>query len=340
MSEVNVIGIDLAKDSFWVAGINHRGRVVKSEKTSRERLISVVEGLSGGCVIAMEACSGSHHWGREFARRGYEVRLISPQFVVPYVKGQKNDRNDAEAIAEAGSRESIRTVPVKPVEQQDIQCMHRVREQYMKQRTAKSNELRGLLSEYGIVFSQGQRALRVVLEEIAAGKYELSAMVRELMVMGREDLRRVEERLVAIDRRLALIAKQNDACRRLMTIPGFGYVTATAFYAALAHMEFKNGRNCAAFLGLVPRQHSTGGKAVLGRISKRGNKYLRSLLVHGARSVLLTAKRHTDHHSTWVQRLVEDKGYAKAAVAVANKNARIAAALLARGGEFTRKGGE
>lgn len=337
--EISVIGIDLAKHSFWVDGRSRTGRRYLSKAVSRAKLLETVTGLASpasGCVIAMEACGSSNYWGRLFEEVGYRVKLIPPQFVKPFILKQKNDRNDAHGISMAGSREDIRTIPVKPLEQQDIQCVHRVREQIVKARTAQCNELRALLFEYGIIVPQGHAALSVAMgdEATLSGCSELfKRLARELY----EDIKRLALRQEEYDRLLVQIAKEHELCALLTSIPGIGPLTATALYAAVGHMKFKNGRELAAYIGLVPRQFSTGGKQTLGRISKRGNIYLRALLVHGARSVLRTSKKYTDNYSTSATKLLEGKGYTKGAVALANRNARIAWSILTQRERFDKK---
>jgi len=281
----------------------------------------------------MEACATSHYWGRRFQGAGYTVKLIAPQYVKPFVKTQKNDRNDAEGIAAAASRANMRFVPVKSIEQQDIQSLHRVRERYVGARTALMNELRGLLMEYGIVIPQGRAALGeqipLALESELATEV-IKSLTRELY----DELIELERRISLTTKKIEALAATNEVCKRLMTIPGIAEISATAIYAAVAHMNFKNGRELAAFLGLVPRQNSTGGKEKLGRISKHGDIYVRKLLVHGARSVLKNAHRHTDRYSSWAMTMRDKKGYTKGAVAVANRNARIAWAIISSDASF------
>ena len=338
--EISVIGIDIAKQSFWVDSRSRTGRLIASKAVSREKLTEAVRRLAApesGCLVAMDACASSHYWGRVFEGEGYKVKLIPPQFVKPFVLKQKNDRNDAHGIAVAGSREDIRSVPVKPVEQQDIQCLHRVREQVVKRHTALCNELRGLLFEYGVTIAQSHAALRAAMVEqerlLADCSDTLKRIVREMY----EDIQGLAARRASYDQQIAELAKQHELCSLLMTIPGVGPLTATALYAAVGHMKFKNGRELAAYLGLVPRQFSTGGKETLGKITKRGNIYVRALLVHGARAILRISNRGTDHYSTSATKLKESKGYSKAAVAIANRNARIAWSVLSQRERFDKK---
>jgi transposase len=253
--------------------------------------------------------------------------LIAPQYVKPFVKGQKNDSRDAEGIAEAASRASMRFVPIKSISQQDIQSMHRVRERYVKARTALMNELRGLLMEYGFVIPQGRAALGKHIG-YALEDDSVTEVMRSLTQDLYAELLELEKRKEQITKKIESLCSSNDVCKRLMTIPGIAEISATALYSAVGHMKFKNGRELAAFLGLVPRQNSSGGKEKLGKISKRGDVYVRKLLVHGARSVLKQAHRRENKYSFWVKSMREKKGYTKGAVAVANRNARIAWALM------------
>jgi transposase len=327
MKNINIVGIDLAKSSFHVRGANHAGKTLFNKKISRERLMDTVMQFPKGALIAMEACATSHYWGRLFEVAGFKVKLIAPQYVRPFVKSQKNDSADAQGIIEAASRAEMRTVPVKSVEQQDLQAMHRIRERHIRDKTALMNELRGLLMEYGVVIPKGKSALgkhvALVLESNMLTEV-MRSMTRELY----DELLVLEQRVEKLTKRIEEIAKGNDCCERLMTIPGIAEITSTALYAAVGHMNFKNGRQLAAFLGLVPRQTSTGGKPKLGRITKRGDSYVRKLLVHGARSVLKNADRRNDRYSTWAKTMRDTKGYTKGSVAVANRNARLAWAMM------------
>ena len=333
MRNITLVAIDLAKQTFQVRGVNHSGRALFNRKVSRSNLMNQVLNFPPGVRIAMEACASSHHWGRQFEASGFKVDLIAPQYVKPFIKTQKNDSADAEGIAEAASRASMRFVPVKSIEQQDIQSTHRVRERYIKNRTALMNELRGLLMEYGVVIPQGASALvrhiPLVLESESVTE-TMKLLVRELY----QEFVEIEKRLYLVTKRIEEMAKNMVVCEQLMKIPGIKAITATAIYASVGHMKFKNGRELSAFLGLVPRQNSTGGKPKLGRITKNGDKYVRKLLVHGARSVLLNSHRHQDRYSSWAKTLRDTKGYTKGAVALANKNARIAWAVMSSGAAF------
>ena len=332
VKEVKVLGIDLAKDVFHLHGVDGSGRVVLRKRLRRREVMGWMENLPP-CLVGMEACSGAHYWARKFRAMGHEVRLMSPQFVKPYVKSNKNDAADAEAICEAVQRPNMRFVSVKSVEQQDIQSLHRARDMAIGHRTALINQIRGLMHEYGVVVGRGSAQLRTALpgflEDADNG---LSPMFRELLHGLHRELLHLDERIADYDARIAELARQSEACQRLMSIPGIGPLAATALVAAVGDGKaFRNGREMAASLGLTPRQHSTGGKTRLLGISKRGDAYLRKLLIHGARAVLRFASRKQDRRSRWIAALMERKHVNVAAVALANKNARTAWALLTRG---------
>jgi transposase len=331
MEQVTTVGIDLAKSVFAVHGVDGAGRVVVRRTVRRDQLEPVVAGLSP-CVIGMEACSGAHEWARRFERHGHTVRLMAPKFVVPYRKSGKNDGNDAKAICEAVSRPSMRFVPVKSAEQQALLSLHRVRQGFVVERTASINRLRGLMAEFGVVLPLRAVTVRRQAREAAEALPGLARrMVGELL----EQLRGLDERIEAYDREICAQARLSEAAQRLMKIRGIGAITALAIVATVGNArEFKNGRQFAAWLGLVPGQYSTGGMTRLGRITKRGDAYLRNLLVQGARSVLHTAAAHGDRVSRWALELQGRGGYYQTLVAIANKNARIAWALLARGEEL------
>ena len=280
------------------------------------------------CVIGLEACSGAHEWARRFGAFGHNVKLMAPKFVAPYRRGGKNDGNDAEAICEAVTRPSMRFVPVKSAEQQALLAMHRVRQGFVVERTATINRLRGLLSEFGVVLPLRSVTVR---RQAAAAAENLPELARRAIGDLLDELRVLDERIGGYDREIEAQAKLCEPAQRLMKIRGIGPTTALAIVATVGNArEFKNGRQFAAWIGLVPGQYSTGGKTRLGHISKRGDAYLRNLLVQGARSVLHTAPRHTDHMSAWVQAIESRRGYHRALVAIASKNARIAWALLSR----------
>ena len=330
---VKVVGIDLAKRSFHIYGVDERGQRVISKTFTRTRLSEFMANLPA-CTVAMEACGSAHAWARQFRDHGHEVRLIAPQFVKPYVKSNKNDAIDAEAICEAAQRPTMRFVAIKSVEQQDIQATHRMRSLVVERRTAQVNQIRGLLLEYGIEIPQGRAAvgqqLPEILEDLNNGLSErFRAELRELA----EELRHLDERVTHYDRQIETIAASHPQAQALMTIPGLGAKGATAWVAAVGEDPrlFKDGRGLAAWLGLVPRQHSTGGRDRLLGISKRGDVYLRQLLIHGARAVLRWVERKDDPTSRWATGLKARRHANVVAVALANKIARIAYAVLTTG---------
>lgn len=283
-------------------------------------------------VIGIEACGGAHYWARELIKLGHDARLISPQFVKPYVKGNKNDANDAEAICEVVGRPGMRFVPVKSPEQQDIQMLHRVRQSLVKERTAVANQTRGLLGEYGIVIGQGLSQVRKRLPEILEdAENGLSTSARAVFADGYDRLVALDRQIKGYEGKINAVYRSSAMCQKLGTIPGVGPITATAMVAALGDgKSFENGRQVSAWLGIVPKQESSGGKAKLLGISKRGDTYLRTLLIHGSRSVVKAAARKDDAQSHWINDLVKRRNANIAAVAVANKNARIIWALLTR----------
>jgi transposase len=325
------IGIDLAKHVFQVHGVDRDGKVVVRKQLRRAQLIGYFSKLPS-CLIGMEACGGAHYWGRELGKLGHEVRLIAPQFVKPYVKSGKNDAHDAAAICEAAGRPHMRFVGVKSVAQQVLQAEHRIRARLIKARTALGNEIRGLLAELGVVIptSLGQlrRALPVILEDAENG---LPERFRGLVAQLGEEVRELDDRIQDYDARLVQAAREDARIKRLLAIEGIGPVGASALVAAVGDArQFAKGRDMAAWLGLTPRQHSSGGKSRLGGISKRGDKYLRTLLIHGARAALKAAEHKQDGRSRWVTGLAQRRHKNIATVALANKNARIAWAMLSR----------
>lgn len=325
---LQMLAIDLGKQSFHLHGIGDDGKVI-SRKVSRAKLVSAIADLNPA-VVAMEACASAHHWGRCFEEEGRQVRLINPRFVKPFVRGSKNDAVDAEAIYDAASRPTMRFVPVKSVAQQDLQSLHRVRERLIVQRTSLINHARGLLGEYGIVLAQGSWRFR---EQAPAAikEADLSPLAQELFTDMLDQLREVEARLAKLDTTLVRICRDHDACRRLVELPGVGPVIATAMVAAIDDgRHFHSGRELAAWIGLVPRQYTTGGKPRLGGIGRRANHYLRRQLIHGARAVISRLTGRDDRRSNWLKGIVERAGFNKALVALANKTARIAWVLLAR----------
>lgn len=331
------VGVDLAKNVFQLHGVDRSEKTIWRRKLVRGDWIkALLDRIEPGCEIGMEACSGAHHWARLLQAKGYTVKLIAPQFVKPYVKSNKNDANDAEAICEAMSRPSMRFVAVKTVEQQDIQAVHRVRSGLMDQRKAKANQLRGLASEYGLVAPKELLHLRSAvprwLEDQENG---LSERFRRLLRGLWRDLLAFDERIEELDREIEQLARQDPVAVRLQQVRGIGPLTATALLATVGDAsQFSNGREMAASFGLTPKQNSSGGKERLLGISKRGDAYLRSLLVHGARAVIRTAQAKTDRLSIWAMRIAMTRHPNIAAVALANKTARIAWAMLTRGTDY------
>jgi transposase len=327
VEQITTVGIDLAKNVFSLHGVDAAGRTLLRRTVRRDRLVETVAALSP-CLIGMEACSGAHEWGRRFEQHGHTVKLMAPKFVAPYRKSDKNDGNDAEAVCEAVTRPSMRFVPVKSVEQQALLALHRVRQGFIVERTAIINRLRGLLTEFGVVLALRSVTVR---RQAAQAAEDLPELARRAIADLLEQLRLLDERIGAYDKEIEAQARLSEPARRLMKIRGIGPTTALAIVATVGNArEFKNGRQFAAWIGLVPGQYSTGGKARLGHISKRGDAYLRNLLVQGARSVLQTAPAHQDRLSRWALELQQRRGYYRTLVAIANKNARIAWALLAK----------
>ena len=325
------IGIDLAKNVLQLHGVDRHGKTVWQRRLKRDQwLKALLEKAEPGCVIGMEACAGAHHWARALQSRGYPVRLIPPQFVKPYVKSNKNDANDAEAICEAMSRPNMRFVAVKSVEQQDIQATHRIRAELMTQRTAKANQIRGLVAEYGLVAPLTLRALRAVLPGwLEDAENGLTDHFRTLLHGLRVDLVALDDRVRELDREIEKLANRHEVTRRLQQLRGVGPMVATALVATVGNAEqYHQGRQMAASLGLTPRQYSSGDKHRLFGITKRGDVYLRTLLIHGARAVVSQAKHKDDRLSRWVTGIARRRHPNVAAVALPNKTARMAWAML------------
>lgn len=325
---MELLAIDLGKQSFHLHGLDADG-VVHSRKVSRAKIVEVVKELDP-TTIAMEACASAHHWGRWFGAEGRQVRLINPRFVKPFVRGSKNDAVDAEAIFDAASRPGMRFVPVKTTDQQDLQSLHRVRERLVVHRTSLINHARGLMAEYGIVLPQG--AWRFAAQApMAIGEADLSELGRALFEELLDQFHEVNRRVDKLDARIVAICREREDCRRLAALPGVGPVIATALVASIADgRHFRSGRELAAWIGLVPRQYTTGGKPRLGGIGRRANHYLRRQMIHGARAVISRLAGRTDRRSKWLKALIERRGFNRALVALANKTARIAWALLTR----------
>lgn len=329
------LGIDLGKNTFHLFGVDESGTVVMKKKLNRKKLLEYFANLSP-CLVGMEACGGSHHWARKLTELGHEVRLMSPQFVKPYIKGNKNDYNDAEGICEAVGRPNMRVVTVKGIEQQDIQGLHRIRQSVVKQRTALANQIRGLLGEYGVVVGKEINQVRTRIPEILEdAENGLTDRFRGYLAELLEAFHTLDERIKSYDQEIQREHAASQACQRISALQGVGPLSATAVVATYGDCKhFSNGRQLSASIGLVPRQHTTGDKPLLLGISKRGDKYIRTLLIHGARSVIRRIEGKTDRRSRWLQSLVARYGKNKAAVALANKNARIIWALLSRGESY------
>ncbi len=329
------VGIDLAKSVFAVHGVNEAGQpVLVKPSVARAKLLELVASLPP-CTIGLEACSGAHHWARQFTAHGHTVRLMAPKFVTPYRlsgKRGKNDAADAAAICEAVQRPSMRFVPIKNLAQQGQLGIHRVRQGFIEQRTATINRIRGLLAEFGIVLPLKASTVR---REAASCLEDLPGWANTAVGDLLSELHHLDERIGQYDKHIAQMAREDSRAQQLMRLKGIGETTASAMLAMIGNgHEFKCGRQFAAWLGLVPGQYSSGGKARLGRITKAGDPYMRSLLVLGARSVLNRARDQTDSLSRWALALAERRGYWRAIVAIAAKNARMCWAMLARGERF------
>jgi transposase len=332
--KLTTIGIDLAKAVFQVHGADERGRPVVKKQLKRTQVLTYFANLTP-CKIGMEACGSAHYWGRKLQAMGHEVVLIPPQYVKPFVKRNKNDAADAEAICEAVTRPNMPTVPIKSIEQQAILSIHRARQGFVKARTAQANQIRGLLAEYGIAIPQGiGHIAKRVPEIIEDGENDLPGSFRLLIQRLGEHLKELDRQVGELEREIQLWHRENALSQKLAKIPGIGPLTATAMIATVGDArQFENSRQLAAWLGIVPRQHSTGGKARLLGISKRGDRYLRTLLIHGARAVIRMAERKPDTE-TWVKRLLARRHKNVATVALANKNARTIWALLRHDREY------
>lgn len=332
--KLTTIGLDLAKAVFQVHGADERGRTVLKKQLKRAQVPAFFANLTP-CKIGMEACGSAHYWARKLMAMGHEVVLIPPQYVKPFVKRNKNDAADAEAICEAVTRPNMPSVPVKSVEQQAILSLHRARQGFVKARTAQANQIRGLLAEYGFAIPQGiGHIAKQVPEIIEDGENELPGNFRLLIQRLVDHLKELDRQVGELEQEIQRWHKHNPLSQKLARIPGIGPITATAMIATVGDArQFENGRQLAAWLGIVPKQHSTGGKARLLGISKRGDRYLRTLLIHGARAVIRIAERKADA-AAWVKRLLERRHKNVAAVALANKNARIIWALLAHDRDY------
>jgi transposase len=326
--KITPVGLDLAKNVIQVHGVDERGKTVLKRQLKRDQVASFFANMPA-CLVGMEACGSAHHWARKLQSLGHEVKLMAPQFVKPYVKTNKNDVADAEAICEAVARPNMRFVPIKTAEQQSVLSLHRARQAFVKARTAQGNQIRGLLNEYGIVIPQGiGHVTRRLAEIVEDGENELPGRFRRLLQRLADNLKEMDRQVGELEREIKTWHRESEASRKLEKIPGIGALTASALTASIGDAScFTSGRQMAAWLGLVPRQRSTGGKATLLGISKRGDTYLRMLLIHGARAVIRVCERKPDP-DRWLKGLMGRRNKNVAAVALANKNARIAWALL------------
>ena len=346
MDKITSVGLDLAKQIIQVHAVDGAGRVVLRKAVRRERLLALLAQFPCS-MVGMEACSGAHHWARELSKLGHEPRIMAAEFVRPFRKSlaAKNDANDAEAVCTAMRQPNMRFVAVKTVEQQGLLCLHRVRQGWMEERTALINRLRGLLAEFGVVVPQSATALQRALPTLIADhETRLPSPAQRCVQELADHLRALTARIASFDREIGQHAHGNDAAQRVAALTGIGPITASAIVATVGNAsDYRNGRQFAAGLGVVPRQFSSGGKTRLGRITKRGDAYLRTLLIQGARSTMQAALRQPptqrDRISAWIVQLAQRVGYHKALVAIANKHARIVWALLARGELFDRKHG-
>ncbi len=333
------VGVDLAKRVIQAHGVDGAGHVLTSRALARDKFLAWCAQLPAGCIVAMETSSSAHHWARKLIALGLDARIIAAQLVSPYRKqgtSGKNDANDAAAICEAASRPQMHFVPVKSIEQQSMLCVHRLREGFKADRTACVNRIRGLLAEFGLVFAQGPAALESVLADVLEdASNEMNNLARLVLQRAQAQWRELDAHIAWCDQRIAAHAKDNDAVKKAATLLGVGPVTASAVVATVGEFkQFRNGAQFGAWIGLVPRQHSSGGKNNLGGITKRGDTYLRSLLIQGAKSAVMTAHKRSDPISCWAAALRERSGWQKAAVALANKNARILWAVMTKGEAF------
>ena len=337
MNEIKVLGIDLGKDVCSVVGMDGAGKVLLRRRMRRDSVLKLAAGMPA-CVMAMEACCGAHHLGRQLREQGHDVRLMSPEYVRPYVKAQKNDDRDAEAIAEAATRPTMRFVDLKNDEQLDMQTLHRARDRLVGERTALINQLRAILLERGIVIAKGRSKLERQLDQLLAGEMAISRRIRLLIEDMRDEWRALDGRIEAFDAEFADLARTDASMKLLSTIPGIGPMNATAFVASVGKAEtFRRGRNLAAWLGLVPRQMTTGGKPKLMGITKRGNGYLRRVLIHGARAALPSLAKGKTLMGEWLRGLLSRAHMNTAVVALAAKIARIIWAVLRTGRPFDLK---
>lgn len=334
--KITTIGLDIAKRFFHVVCCNEQGRLVKKKMLKRAQVLSFFQQHTT-CLVALEACATSHFWAREIRKCGHEIKLIPPQHVKAFLVGNKNDYNDALAISVASKQHHIKSVCIKSVEQQDNQAQHKARELAVRQRTALCNQIRGLTAEYGIILNQGVNTIRksipLILEDENTG---LSGAFKAVLKQLETQLSNLDSGIETYSTLIVETAKNNDICQRIQTIPGFGPMVSSAYFNEVGNgSNYKRGRDVSASLGIVPRQHSSGGKDTLLGISKRGNSYLRCLLIQGAKAVVSRAKTKNDKLSQWINRLVQTRGHNRACVAYANKMARMAWAISASGESYS-----
>ena len=333
MSKHMTIGLDIAKSVFHLVQLNASGEQVQRKKLRRSQVLRYFAQLAAA-QVALEACASSHYWARELKALGHEVVLLPSQHVKGYARGQKNDYNDARAIGEACLHGSIRTVAVKTVAQQDEQAIHRCRQQLIQTRTALCNQLRGLLGEYGVVMARGTASVRQDLPDILEHP-RLTPSLKRLLQRQYQRLLALDEEIAWYDQQLQQQVREDEVCQRLCVLPGFGPVVSTAFKSWIGDgHQFRRGREASAALGVVPRQHTSGDNPRLLGITKRGDCYVRTLVIHGARAAVRAASRKTDPLSQWVNRLVARRGFNKATVALANKLIRIAWVIVRRGDDY------
>ena len=333
--KVTTVGLDLAKSVFTVHGADGHGNTVLRKTVRRAKVLELFAQLPG-CIVGMEACAGAQYWARELRKLGHDPRIMAAEFVAPYRQGGKNDANDAAAICEAVGRPNMRFVPVKSAEQQAVLAVHRLRQGLVEERTALANRIRGLLTEYGLVIGVGLDRLRKALPDILEdGENAIPGIAREAFADAVRQLSELDIRISEYDRRITALARASEPVQRLMKMEGVGPITATAIVASVGDAKvFHNGRQFAAWLGLTPRQHSSGGKQRLGAMTKHGDVYLRTLLIHGARAVLRVTGSRSDAKSRWAESLRRRRPDNVAAVALAAKHARIIWALLARAQDY------
>lgn len=334
MKNIKVLGIDLAKNVFQLHGTDEKGKRVLSKRLSRAKLPEFLANLPP-CLIGIEACGSAHYWARLFDSMGHTTKMMAPQFVKPYVRSNKNDKNDARGIAEAVTRPDMKFVPIKGIEQQDVLLLHRARQLVVKQRVAQANQIRGLLAEYGVIIPKGITHIKSMREILENNTNKITVKANQIFLRLYEQFNQYSNQVQIYTKEIEQLAEQDVMCKEIMKIEGMGPLSATAAIATIGDAKvFKNGREVSAWLGLVPKQHSSGNTIRLSGISKRGDRYVRSLLIHGGRSVVKNCENKKDYRHIWVANKKQRCGYNKAAVAVANKNARIIWAILTTGESY------